>query len=139
MDDLRKLEQDHQKTLVHLEEEKELRCKRLKAAQVKKEGKKAPVPLESKNSCEVGFTLQSSLIMKPVAAIYHVFLLFFPVRFLLALLFCSQDLHIAMVKRHDTVLGLISDLMKRSEDCRQASDQMETVTVSLQEVIKQLQ
>lgn len=36
LEDLKKMEQDHQSALVHLEREKILRCERLKAAQVKK-------------------------------------------------------------------------------------------------------
>lgn len=80
LEDLKKMEQDHQSTLVHLEREKILRCERLKAAQVKKKPTQNTVPLESKNSCEVGFTLQSSLITKPVAAIYLVTLLIFSSR-----------------------------------------------------------
>lgn len=36
------MEQDHQSTLVHLEKEKNLRCERLKAAQVEKNPKKNP-------------------------------------------------------------------------------------------------
>lgn len=39
MEDLKKIEWDHQRASAHLEKEKELACERLKAAQVKK-GKK---------------------------------------------------------------------------------------------------
>ena len=48
-------------------------------------------------------------------------------------------MHIAIVKRQDTTSGMISELMKKSEDYRQASDQMETIAASLPEVTKQLQ
>lgn len=45
----------------------------------------------------------------------------------------------AIVRRQDTTVGMISELMKKSEDSRQASDQMETISASLPEVIQQLQ
>ena len=39
IEDIKKIEQDHQRASVHLEKEKKLRCERLKAAQVKKRKK----------------------------------------------------------------------------------------------------
>lgn len=52
---------------------------------------------------------------------------------------CFQDLHTATVKRYDNTLGRISDLTKKSEEYRDASDKMEKIVESMPEVIAELQ
>ncbi|XP_042353223.1 coiled-coil domain-containing protein 178 [Plectropomus leopardus] len=51
----------------------------------------------------------------------------------------AQDLHAATVKRYDSTLGRISDLTKKSEEYRDASDKMEKAVESMPEVIVALQ
>lgn len=134
MEDLKKIEQDHQRTSVHLEKEKELRCERLKAAQVKK-GKKTVSSSGVKE--QLWSRVYSAELIDHEASRRNLSCHSF--HFLLTLLFCSQDLHIAIVKRQDTTLAMISELMKKSGDYRQASDQMETISASLPAIIKQHQ
>ncbi|XP_044076468.1 coiled-coil domain-containing protein 178 isoform X2 [Siniperca chuatsi] len=51
----------------------------------------------------------------------------------------AQDLHTATIKRYDNTLGRISDLTKKSEEYRDASDKMEVIAESMPEVIAELQ
>ncbi|XP_045908413.1 coiled-coil domain-containing protein 178 isoform X4 [Micropterus dolomieu] len=51
----------------------------------------------------------------------------------------AQDLHSAIIKRHDNTLGRISDLMKKSEEYRDASDKMEKIVENMPEFIAELQ
>lgn len=134
IEDIKKIEQDHQRASVHLEKEKKLRCERLKAAQVKKRKKTVS---SSGVKEQLWSRLYSAELIDHEASRRNLSCHSF--HFLLTLLFCSQDMHIAIVKRQDTTSGMISELMKKSEDYRQASDQMETIAASLPEVTKQLQ
>lgn len=133
-EDLKKIEQDHQRASVLLEKEKELSCERLKAAQVKKWKKTVS---SSGVKEQLWSRVYSAELIDHEASQRNLSCHSF--HFLLTLLFCSQDLHIAIVKRQDTTLGMISELMKKTENCKQASDQMETISASLPEVIKRLQ
>lgn len=45
----------------------------------------------------------------------------------------------AVVRRQDDTLGVIGELLRRSEGCRQASGQMEATSAGLPELIEQLQ
>ncbi|XP_070775745.1 coiled-coil domain-containing protein 178 [Enoplosus armatus] len=55
------------------------------------------------------------------------------------LLKAAQDLHTATKKRYNSILGKISDLTKKSEEYRDASDKMEKIVESMPEVIAELQ
>lgn len=138
IEDLRQIEHDHQSALVNLEKEKKLRRARRNVAQVKKKKKKTTQIHSSSGVKEqLRSRVYSAELIDHEAARRNLSCHSF--HFLPTLLFCSQDLHIAIVKRHDTTLGMISDLVERREDLRRASDQLETTAASLPEVIKQLQ
>lgn len=136
IEDLKQIEHDHQNALVNLEKEKKLRRERGNVAQVKK---KRTTQIHSSSGVkeQLWSRVYSAELIDHEAARRNLSCHFF--HFLPTLLFCSQDLHIAIVKRHDTTLGMITDLMERREDLRRASDQLETTAASLPEVIKQLQ
>ncbi|XP_037644350.1 coiled-coil domain-containing protein 178 isoform X2 [Sebastes umbrosus] len=51
----------------------------------------------------------------------------------------AQDLHTATVKRYDNTVGRISDLTKKSEAYRDASDKMEKIVERMPEIIAELQ
>ncbi|XP_036939693.1 coiled-coil domain-containing protein 178 isoform X3 [Acanthopagrus latus] len=51
----------------------------------------------------------------------------------------AQDLHTATVERYDNTLGKISDLTKKSEEYRDASDEMEKTVDSMPEIMRELQ
>ncbi|XP_076601821.1 coiled-coil domain-containing protein 178 [Chaetodon auriga] len=55
------------------------------------------------------------------------------------LLKAAQDLQTATIKRYDNTLGRISDLMKETEEYRDASDEIEKIVESMPEVIAELQ
>lgn len=50
-----------------------------------------------------------------------------------------QDLHAAIIQRHDDTLGRIRDLMEESEEYRAASEEKEKIAESMPEVIAELQ
>lgn len=52
---------------------------------------------------------------------------------------CLQDIHTAIVERYDNTLGKISDLTKKSEEYRDASDEMEKTVDSMPEIMTELQ
>ncbi|XP_041805799.1 coiled-coil domain-containing protein 178 [Chelmon rostratus] len=51
----------------------------------------------------------------------------------------AQDIHTASIKRLDNTLGRISDLVKKSEEYRDASNEVEKIIESMPEVIAELQ
>lgn len=68
---LERTRREHGGTLIKLEEERKLKGDHLRAAQVR-QAKLRPLPPESRNSCQVRFSLQSPLSREPLAAIHLV-------------------------------------------------------------------
>jgi len=57
----------------------------------------------------------------------------------LLLLFTLQDLHFATIKRFDSTVGRITDLIDKSDEYREASNKMEETVENMPEVIAELQ